>query len=105
MQIQVNTDRNIEGSRELTDRVNGAVKSALERFSGQITRVEVHLSDQGGVKGGQADKRCMIEARIEGRRPTAVTHQAATLTEAVDVAAAKLKRSIESTLQRLQDRR
>jgi ribosome-associated translation inhibitor RaiA len=76
---------------------------ALSRFSDRITRVEVHLSDQNSDKSGQDDKRCMMEARIEGRQPTAVTHQAATLDDAVDGAADKLKRSIESTLERLED--
>ena len=45
-----------------------------------------------------------MEARLEGRQPTAVTHQAATLHEAVDGAADKLAASLESTLGRLRDR-
>jgi hypothetical protein len=45
----------------------------------------------------------MMEARLEGRQPTAVTHQAASLVDAVDGAADKLKRSLESTLARLKD--
>lgn len=105
MQIQVNTDRTVEGRDELSAHVHSVVERALRRFSEQITRVEVHLSDENSDKGGQADKRCMIEARVEGRRPTAVTHRAATLKEAVDGAADKVKRSIGSTLERLQDRR
>ncbi len=103
MQIQINTDDNIEGREELADQVKGVVESALERFSDRITRVEVHLSDENGRKSGQDDKRCMIEARVAGRQPTAVTHQAATLDQAVDGAAEKLRRSLESTLARLAD--
>ena len=59
--------------------------------------------DQNSDKSGQDDKRCMMEARLEGRQPTAVTHQAASLADAVDGAADKLKRSLESTLARLKD--
>jgi hypothetical protein len=38
--------------------------------------------------------------RIDGRPPSAVTHHANTLERAVDGAAGKLKRSVESTLGR-----
>ena len=105
MHIQINTDSNIEGREELTSHVKGVVEGALSRFSDRITRVEVHLSDQDSDKSGQDDKRCMMEARLEGRQPTAVTHQAASLGDAVDGAADKLKRSLESTLERLKDAR
>jgi hypothetical protein len=47
----------------------------------------------------------MMEARLEGRQPIAVTHQAATLDQAVDGASDKLNRLIESTLGRLRDQK
>ncbi|MHB8898509.1 MAG: HPF/RaiA family ribosome-associated protein [Thermoguttaceae bacterium] len=106
MQVQINTDRNIEGREALTDQVRGVVESALRRFSDHITRVEVHLSDENSdKKGGEDEMRCMIEARIEGRQPIAVTHQAASLDQAVDGAADKVTRLIESTLGRLRDQK
>ena len=74
MQVQINTDHNIEGREVLTTQVRGVVEGALTRFSDHITRVEVHLSDENSHKGGQNDKRCMLEARLERRRPVAVTH-------------------------------
>ncbi|HUP47197.1 MAG TPA: HPF/RaiA family ribosome-associated protein [Thermoanaerobaculia bacterium] len=101
MQIQTNTGRNVEGREELAAAVEAIVEAALERFSDQITRVEVHISDENSAKGGENDKRCMMEVRIEGRPPAAVTHQAPTVEEAVTGAAGKLKRSIESTLGKL----
>lgn len=103
MQIQVNTDKNIEGHEELVAQVEAAVTKALSHFSTHITRVEVHLSDENGDKSGQNDNRCMMEARLEGRQPTAVTCEAATLAQAVAGAADKLKSSLESTLGRLRD--
>ncbi len=65
--------------------------------------MEIHLSDENGARGGVEAKRCLIEARLEDRQPIAVTHQAATVVQAMDGAADKLKRSIESTLGRLRE--
>jgi ribosome-associated translation inhibitor RaiA len=103
MQIQVNTDSSVAGHERLVAHVTEVVESALARFRERVSRVEVHLSDEDSHKNGQQDKRCMMEARVEGRQPTAVTHQAATLDQAVNGAADKLKRSLESTLERLRD--
>ena len=83
MQIQVNTDHSIEGHEALAAQVSGVVESALSRFGDHITRVEVHLSDESSHKRGHNDKRCMMEARLEGHQPSALTHQAATLDQAV----------------------
>ena len=106
MQIQINTDRNIAGHEALGAQVSGVVENALSRISDHITRVEVHLSDENSdKKGGNDNMRCVIEARLEGRQPIAVTHQAATLDQAVDGAAGKLSRLIESTLGRLRDQK
>jgi len=103
MQIQTNTDHSITGSEGLAAQATAIIESTLARFSDQITRVEIHLSDENGARGGVEDKRCMMEARLEGRQPIAVTHRAATVQQAMDGAADKLKQSIESTLGRLRD--
>ncbi|MFO7675407.1 MAG: HPF/RaiA family ribosome-associated protein [bacterium] len=106
MQIQINTDRNIEGREALAARVSGAVAGALSRFSDRITRVEVHLSDENSAKkAGHDAMRCMMEARLAGRQPIAVTHQAATLDQAIDGAAGKLANLLENSLERLHDLR
>ncbi len=103
MYIQINTGHNIEGYQALNAQVNGVVESALSRFSDHITRVEVHLSDvNSNKKGGDDDMRCMMEARIKGLQPIAITHQAATVDQAVDGAVDKLASLIESTLGRQQ---
>ena len=101
MQIQINTDHNIEGREALAAQVSGTVETVLSRVSDHITRVEVHLSDENGAKNGRKDKRCMMEARLEGRQPIAVTHEAPDLEQAVAGAADKLARSIENTLGKL----
>jgi ribosome-associated translation inhibitor RaiA len=105
MQIQINTDHSIEGHEALAAQVRGVVEGALSRFSDHITRVEVHLSDENSKKNSPNDKRCMIEARLEGHQPIAVTHHAATPGQALDGAVDKLTRLIENTLERLQDQK
>lgn len=101
MKIQVNTDVHVEGREALSVRVSAAVEHALQRFQDQVTRVEVHLSDQNGDKSGQQDKRCVMEARLEGRQPMAASDEAATLDQAVRGAADKLARLIDSQLGRV----
>ena len=105
MQIQVNTDHTIEGHEALAARIRDVVENALSRMSDHITRVEVHLTDERGSKSGKNDKRCMMEARLEGHQPIAVTDKASTLDLAVDGAAGKLARLIEHTLGKLYDQR
>ena len=105
MQIQINTDHNIAGREALTAYVSTVVESAVSRISDHITRVEVHLSDENGAKSGPDDMRCVMEARLEGRQPVAVTQQATTLEEAVAGAAEKLARLVEGTLGRLRDQK
>lgn len=105
MQVQINTDSNIEGNEALAQQVESAVRGTLDRFSEQITRVEVHLSDENsGDKFGTKDKRCLLEVRLASRQPIVVSDQAATVEEAVDGAAQKMKHSLDSTLGRLDNR-
>lgn len=106
MQIQVNTDHNIEGHEELRTYVESLVEGALGRFGERVTRVEVHITDENsGVKGGSNDKRCMMEARLSGRQPTVATHTAASIDQAVGGAIDKLEKILDSTLERVNDHR
>ncbi len=100
MQIEISTDHNIGGNEERAAAITEVVAHALRRFSDNITRVEVHLADENGPKGGVNDIRCTLEARIEGRQPIAVTHHAGTLPLAVDGASSSLVSLIENTLGR-----
>ena len=98
MLIEFSTDNKVAGNEDLAAHCKSVLEQAVGRFSDRISRVEVHLSDLNGQKGGHDDKRCMMEVRLEGRQPTAVTAEAATFDQAISSAAGKLKRSIESTL-------
>jgi ribosome-associated translation inhibitor RaiA len=97
MQIQINSDHHIVGSPELAARIQELVRDTLDRYSDRITRVEVHLNDLNGVKGGN-DKRCLMEARLAGLGPIDVNHEADNLQVAIDAALEKLERAIEHKL-------
>ncbi len=104
MKIQVNTDNHITGQEAQVEQVQATLTSALGHLVESITRVEVHLSDENGQKGGGRDKRCMMEARLEGHEPIAVTEESESLGQAIAGAAGKLKRSVEHTLSVLRAR-
>ena len=103
MQIQVNTDNHINGTEDLIRRVQEMVEGAVSNFADRITRIEAHLSDENAAKGGEHDKRCMLEARLNGLQPIAVTHQAESMQLAIDGAAEKLEHAIGHTLGRLRE--
>jgi Sigma 54 modulation protein / S30EA ribosomal protein len=100
MQILVSSDDRICCDAELIQRIEGVVEGMLERFTGQVTRVEVRLSDLDSSQMGDRDKRCLMEARISGLQPVAATHEAATLTEAIHDAAEQLRRALGEHLRR-----
>jgi len=103
MQVFVRSDHHITGSESVTERVQTIVEGAVGRFRDRITRVEVHLNDVNSHKHGPDDKRCLMEARVGGLKPIAVSHQAPTLLAALETAADKLARALESTLGRLDE--
>lgn len=105
MQIQVNTDHNIHGGEDLTRRVQQMIEGSVSHLSERITRIEAHLSDENSSnKHGANDKRCMLEARLAGLDPIAVTHMAESMQLAIDGATEKLERALENKLGKLNDR-
>jgi ribosome-associated translation inhibitor RaiA len=104
MQVQVHADSSVQSNAILAQAVEEVVENAVRRWTPRITRVEVHLSDINGQKGGADDKRCLLEARLGGLPPIAVTHLAGTLHDAVEGAAEKLKKVLQNTMERLSDR-
>ena len=106
MQIELSTDHNIEGKERLGARVEELVTHALGKFSDAISRVEVHLSDEISSKSGsKGQTRCVMEARLEGRKPIAVDDKAASVDQAVKGAAKKLANSVETIVGRLGEKR
>jgi hypothetical protein len=103
MQIQFNTDKTINGDENQEDYFTSLLSEALKRFQSNLTRIEVHLSDNNGSKEGLNDMECLLEARIEGRQPIAVSCKANTTELALTGAIEKLKSSLETILGRMQN--
>ncbi|ALA57486.1 HPF/RaiA family ribosome-associated protein [Nitrospira moscoviensis] len=104
MQILVNTDNHIEGSEELTRQTEAVVRHALERFSRQITRVEVFYTDEdSGARSTERDKRCLIEVHAAGLKPIAAGERGATVEQALNAAADTVEETLDRTLGRLHD--
>lgn len=82
--------------------VTAAVVAGLGRHADRLTRVEVHLSDVNGPKGGP-DTRCALEARPAGMQPVAVTCDAATPSEAVKGAGEKMNSLLTTVFEKLSD--
>ncbi|MEP7237154.1 MAG: HPF/RaiA family ribosome-associated protein [Ferruginibacter sp.] len=101
MTIQFNADNNLILHEEFRDKLKDHLTKKLNRFSENMTRLEVHLSDDNGGKNGQDDKKCLLEARVEGRPPIAVTAAANNYEQAVDAAIEKLKSSLDKVFGKL----
>jgi ribosomal subunit interface protein len=102
MQVLVTTDNHIEGSERLTRYVESIVEAATGRFGKQVTRVEVHLTDEnGGQKVTENDHRCAMEARLAGLHPVAVTHKASSIDEALAGAGDKLEKALDKTIDKV----
>ncbi len=103
MNIQVNTDHNIQGGQDLNAYVTQTLKDSFQRFNRAITRIEVHISDENGGKTGGNDKKCLLEARISNHSPVVVSHHADTVHEAIDGATLKLTRALNDMVGKLSD--
>ena len=105
MLTHVFSDKHIDSDKRTQDWVTATVEVTLERHLEFLTRVEVHLSDENGGKSGPKDKRCKMEARPKGHQPILVSHDADSLTQAVEGAAEKLEHALEHLFGKLRGKR
>jgi len=101
MIIEFNTDHNVTASEEFRSPLIALITEKLSRIDHHVTRLDVHLKDENGNKGGLNDKRCMIEAHVEEQHPVAVTNHGDSYEQAVAGAIDKLKSSLNSLHGRL----
>ncbi|MBB5316159.1 HPF/RaiA family ribosome-associated protein [Tunturibacter empetritectus] len=104
MQIQISSDKNISMHSKLSHLIESDLHRILNRFKDEITRVEVHLSDEDGDKAGAQDKRCRLEVRPKRHQSLAVTNKSSNIPASVTGAASKMQRLLISTFGRIQDK-
>lgn len=104
MLIEVNGDNHVDAAK-FRQFAETEVDAAIGRYSDRITRVEIQLQDVNANKGGGDDCRCMMEVRMPGRQPLAVTEKAASIGQAIVGAAEKLERIVEHTIGKREDGR
>lgn len=105
MTIQVNTDKNIQGTENLEMFIGEKLRGSLKHLADHVSRIEVHLSDQNADKGGADDIQCKLEARVEGRQPVIVVSQSDIKEKAIIEATDKLKATLGSIIGKMQNKR
>jgi len=68
-----------------------------KRQTGRVGAVEAEFFN-GLLKSGPQDKRCKVEARMKGRDPLTVSHDAEELQQAIDGAMNKLTNALDRNL-------
>lgn len=97
MTIKIKTDDNI-GSKELKFPMVTVISEKLLRFSPDLTRLELHLSDKNGNREGLKVKKCLLKARLDGRRPITVINRSHSHEHAFNGALAKLTSSLDRAI-------
>lgn len=104
MKVQVNTSNDIENKETLERWASEFLNEQLARFNQDISSIEVQMTDENHAAKGGVDKRCMLEARVNGRAPIAVTNYGADQNLAFRGAADKLANALDHAFGKL-DRR
>jgi hypothetical protein len=105
MQVQVNSNHTIQTGESMERWARTQLSESLSRYKGDITSIEVHMSDENSDKMSADHKRCMMEARLAHHEPIAVNHYASTIDEAFRGANQKLKHALEHAVGKLRDHR
>lgn len=103
MFIQIHTDNHVETDNERDSRLEEQIRQRLARFEERITDVEVHVSDMNSARGGGADLRCTLEARVNGVPPVAVSDHGTNVDRAILGATKKAVRALDHQLGKLAD--
>jgi ribosome-associated translation inhibitor RaiA len=104
MQFQFNSDNRISGHADVAEQVETLVRGRLDRVADRLTRVEVHVGDVNGPKGGN-DIRCAVELRPNGMKPISATDEASSMEAAVASATAKALSAYDRQIGKLTTRK
>jgi hypothetical protein len=105
IKVQVNSSNDIDKTEGLERWATDFLNEQLARFGQELTSVEVQLADENHAAKGGVDKRCMLEARVNGRAPVAVTHFAPDQNLAIRGAAEKLEHALDHAIGKQREHR
>jgi ribosome-associated translation inhibitor RaiA len=103
MIIQLNAAGILNIHELFENELKNRISKKLQRLSGYITSLEVHITDENGIKTGPNDIKCILEAHLKGMKSIVVSQSANTLEESVHGAIDKLKDSVDSIIERARD--
>jgi putative sigma-54 modulation protein len=92
-------DRLQEGAGEEKERAERRLQFALGRFGERVGRVDVHLYDVNGPRGG-IDKCCRLVARLPGQEAVVVEETDSNINALIDRAAQRLGEAVRRRLDR-----
>lgn len=98
-QVQIHWS-DIEKSEALGEHIERQIAHALRHHEGRFTRIDVHVHDDKAGRKGEADKRCVIEARPAGADPLAVDDHGEDFYATVTSTAKKLERAVQHFVER-----
>ena len=96
--IILNADENLAIGEDAGDAIKKLITEQLSRYGKHISRLDVHIADENGIKEGFNDIRCMLVAHVEGKEPVVVTNIADTLDPSVDGAIEKMQHALSSMI-------
>ena len=92
MKIQIHT-RDFAMTQPLREHILRRCRFVLSRLHNSVRRVEIHLADENGPKGG-VDKRCLVRIKSDNFSEIVIKDVESDLYVAVDRALSRAKRSL-----------
>ena len=92
MKIQIHA-RDFEMNQALREHILRRCRFVLSRLRDSVRRIEIHLADENGPKGG-VDKRCLVRIKSDSFSEIVIKDMESDLYVAVDRALSRAKRSL-----------
>ncbi len=101
MIVQIHGD-NLELTDAISEHIQRAAESALDRFEDRVARVNVTLSEVKHL-GHAHHFRCHAVVEVRRRGTVVINHESPDLYAAVDLAMGRLKRTVRRKINRVRD--
>jgi ribosomal subunit interface protein len=103
MILQLNADKILNVHEAFGKQLKDSISKRLQRFNEHISTLEIHITDENGIKIGPKEIKCKMEAHLKGMQSIVVTESANTLEQSFYGAVDKLKDSLDSIIGRARD--